>query len=358
MSHAAPNDTRFANPLRTAVIGLGRIGYKFHVPAILRHPGFKLIAVADPLEERRAEASSAYAIPAFATLDDLLQAVRPELVVIASPTPFHVPQACTAYTSGAHVLCDKPVATTVADFDTILAAARRRERKFLSYQPARLQPEVQALRSLLARGVLGDIHLIKRARCDFERSRDWQAFRANGGGMLNNYGSHCLDELIALLGAESVRTVFCQTRCVATAGDAEDMVKATLVMDRGGIFDLDISQACALPGPPWQVVGSRGAALFDAEARVWRLRYFLPEEAPPLVAQGGLAAEGRTYSSEKLPWHEESMAVADLGVPDYYDAAWGFFRENRPPPVTTEESRRLLVLIERCRRSADTGACA
>lgn len=357
-SASAIPDVSSAAPLRTALVGLGRIGYKYHLPAIRRHAGYQLVGVVDPMSERRSEAAAGCAVPGFATLEPLLADLQPELVVIASPTPFHVEQACAAYASGAHVFCDKPVATSVAGFETIIAAAARAGKKFLAYQPARLRPEVQALQALLRRGILGGIHLVKRARCSFERRRDWQAFRANGGGMLNNYGSHCLDEWIALFGEEEVSTLFCQTRHVATAGDAEDVVNATLVTARGRILNLDISQACALPGPAWQVMGARGAALFDTETGVWRVRYFSPEEAQPLTAQTGLAAEGRAYSSEKIDWREEQLAAADFPEIDYYDAAWRYFRGGQPPPVTVDESRRLLQLIERCRHSAGTGAVA
>lgn len=358
MTSTTSAHSRLSNPLRTVVVGVGRIGFKFHVPAIVRHPGFALVGVADPLAERRDEVASAYGVPGYDSLEAMLVSVRPELVVIASPTAFHVDQACAAFAHRADVLCDKPVSTSVADFDLVLAAARGAGRKFLAYQPARFRSEVRALRQLLDRGVLGRVHLVKRARCNYERRRDWQAFRANGGGMLNNYGSHCLDEMIALLGQQAVRTVFCQTRCVATAGDAEDVVKATLVMENACLFDLDISQACAVTGPSWHVVGEYGAALFDPGLQRWRIRYFRPDEAPPLAAQQGLAAEKRTYGSEELSWQEETITVTESDEPDYYDAAWRYFREGAPPPVSAEESRLLLTLIERCRKSAETGACA
>lgn len=344
--------------LRAAVVGLGRIGFGFHAPAIAGHPGFELVGVADPLAERRAEAEAKWRVPSFASLEPMLDAVRPGVVVIASPTAFHADQAVAAYARGAHVLCDKPVARTVAEFDRVMAAAQAAGRRFLAYQPSRLKPEVRALKALLGRGLLGPVHLIRRARCNYDRRHDWQALRANDGGMLNNYGSHCLDEFLYLTDAGPIRSVFCATQCVATAGDAEDVVKAVLATERGCLLDLEISQARALPGPAWEVAGTYGGAQWDEAARGWRVRYFRPEDAPPRTLQAGLAAAGRLYQDEQLPWREETFSAEPFPESDYYDLAWRHFVRGEPPPVTPEESRLLLSLIERCRASAESGAVA
>ncbi|MCC6415113.1 MAG: Gfo/Idh/MocA family oxidoreductase [Opitutaceae bacterium] len=345
-------------PLRTLLVGLGRIGLGFHGPALLRQPGYQLVGVVDPLPERRTGAAVTWAVPAYADFDDALAELRPELVVIASPTRFHADQTRRALAAGAHVFCDKPVATGVEEFATMAEAARQADRRFLAYQPARFKPELLALRALLDRGLLGKVHLVKRARCNFVRRNDWQTLRAQGGGLLANYGSHCLDELLSLWGADPVRTVFCRMRTVVSAGDAEDVVKATLYTASGLCLDLDISQACALPGPAWQVVGAQGAAIYDAATRTWRVRYFRPEESPAPALQTGLAAENGSYNPETLSWREETFAAADFAEPNYYEAAERYFRDGAVPPVSLDESRQLLELIERCRRSADTGACA
>ena len=86
--------------LRTAVVGLGRVGWQFHIPSILKHDGFELVAVVDPLPERRAEAQQAWGaqddygaeassggIRAYPDHVALLGAAELDLLVIASPTP-------------------------------------------------------------------------------------------------------------------------------------------------------------------------------------------------------------------------------------------------------------------------------
>lgn len=355
MSSAPFIDCPGRRSLRTVLIGLGRIGVGFHAVEIRRHPGFQLVGAADPLAERCAEAARDWGVPVYQTVDELLDAVRPEVAVIASPTAFHCEQARAAFNRGAHVLCDKPVARSAAEFDTVLTAAALAGRSFLAYQPHRVRPELYALQSLLRQGCLGPIHLIKRAQCNYARRNDWQAFRANSGGLLNNYASHFLDQAMALLGNDPITSVFCRTRCVATVGDAEDFVKIVLTARSGCLVDLDISQASAQPVAPWQVFGAHGAATWSDVERVWHAKYFRPNEAPPVAAQTGLAAEGRRYPGETLPWREETIRADNFPMTDYYELAWRYFVHGEPPPVTPQDSSCLLHLIERCRNSAAAG---
>jgi predicted dehydrogenase len=330
----------------------------FHAVELRRHPGFQLVGAVDPLPDRRAEASREWAVPTGAELAPLLESTQADVAVIASPTPFHCSHARMAFDHGAHVLCEKPVACSTSELDEMLASAKHAGRRFLAYQQYRLKPELRALKSVLDQRKLGPIHHIKRAHCNYARRNDWQAFRANGGGLLNNYASHFLDEAMALLDNEPIASVYCQTRCVAAAGDAEDCVKIILVTQSGCIVDFDISQASAQPVVPWQVFGAHGAATWSAEHRVWQVRYYRPEEAPAVTAQQGFAAEGRRYPQENLPWREQEVRGDDFGSFDYYDLAWRYFAKGEPPPVAPEESRQLLQLIERCRMSAATGKVA
>lgn len=344
-----------SRPLRTALIGLGRIGWQFHAPAVRAHPGFVLVGTADPLPERRAEAEVAFSAPAFASLAEVLRTTAPDLVVVASPTSFHAEHTCAAFAAGAHVFCDKPVARSVDELDRMIAAADAADRKLVAYQPYRLFSRSRALAALLERGTLGPLHLVKASICNYVRRNDWQAFLAHGGGMLNNYASHALDEVLHLLRPREIRSVFCQTRCVATLGDAEDVVKALLVTDEGCVIDLEISQAHALAGPPWQVVGAFGAAGWDADARHWRVRWFDPAAAPPPEPQTALAAAGRRYPEERLPWREETISAEAYPDLDYYDMLHAHLVHGAPAPASAGDARRLLSLLERCRASAAGG---
>lgn len=340
--------------LRAALIGLGRIGFQFHAPALFESSHFAFTSAFDPLSERRQEAEKMWGVRTYGDLATLLTEERPEVVVIASPTRWHAEQACQALAAGAHVLCDKPVAQSLAEFDTMIAAATRAGRKLVAYQPHRLGSRVRAMREILASRRLGDIHLIRAVRWDYRRRNDWQACLAHGGGMLNNYVSHALDEIVAFFGPEPVRSVHCETRCIASLGDAEDVVKALIVTQGGRLIDLDISQACALEGAPWQLHGSRGAAAWNEEKCEWELCWFDPDSVPPAALQSGEAAAARSYNPERLPWRSAKFTIPELPPFGYYDAVHAHFTQGAPAPVTIEETRHVLAIIEACREAASS----
>ncbi len=345
-------ETEAIAPIRTVLVGLGRIGYAFHGPAINDCPDYQLVGVVDPLEERRNEAAEKWGARAFESLETALVELKPELVVVASPTKYHTDQCTAAFAHGAHVLCDKPVAPTVGEVDQILDAATQANRRFVAFQPRRMAGDIRKLKEILASGIIGEVRVIRHTRTSYVRRNDWQALKAHGGGMLNNYGSHVLDEIILITNAEPVRSLHCWTRRIATLGDAEDYVRIVLVTESGRFVDLEISQGSAIPSAPWHIIGDHGAIVWDAAETAWRVKYFDPSEAPPIALQEGMAAQGRQYVSEELPWKEQLFPCTPKAVESYYACAARYFRDGAPPPVDPRETRLLVSLINRCHAQA------
>ncbi|MBN1641252.1 MAG: Gfo/Idh/MocA family oxidoreductase [Anaerolineae bacterium] len=344
--------------LRTGIVGLGRIGWQFHAPQAAAHAGFALVAAVDPLEARREEAVARYGVRAYATYEEMLAAEALDLVVIASPTPFHVEQALAAFAQGCDVFCDKPMAPTLADADRVIDAARASGRKLMVYQPHRARADVVALRQILAEGWIGPLYMCKCARTAYIRRNDWQAFRAYGGGMLNNYGAHFVDLLLYLAGSRA-RRVSCAMRTVASLGDAEDVIKAVIETEDGAILDLDINMASAHPMPEWHVLGQRGSIVYDEAQRAWHVRYYRAGTLGEGIVYRELAAPGRRYGNvETIPWEERTVPVAREGGIDYYAQCYAFFAEDKPPFVPVEETREVMRVLDLCRQEAERGAPA
>ena len=339
--------------LHAAVIGLGRIGWKFHVPQVIQHDGFELVAVVDPLQERLDETKATYHVQGYPNCDALLSAERPDLVVIASPTPFHVEQAMAAFEAGCDVFCDKPMALSLADADRMISAMQAHHRKLMIYQPHRARAEVMALQEILRQGLIGPVYMMKRASSRYARRNDWQAFRQYGGGMLNNYGAHYIDQLLCLAGSRAKR-ISCSLRTIASLGDADDVVKALIETENGMILDLDINMASAYPLPVWQVLGQRGSLTLDQEAKCWRARFFRQDDLAAVPTQEGLAADGRRYGSgETIPWREEVFALSDYQPIDFYAQCYDYFALDSEPFVPVAETREVMRVLDACRQDAE-----
>ena len=151
-------------PLGVGLIGCGYWGSKlarnFHAL-----PESRLLAVADLEAGRRAHASEHY--PDAAVIADarrIFDDPAIEAVVIATPPATHCRLACEALAAGKHVLVEKPLATSLADADTMLAAAERAERTLMVGHTFEHNPAVEKLRELVASGLLGRIYYIQATR--------------------------------------------------------------------------------------------------------------------------------------------------------------------------------------------------
>ena len=340
---------KIKNKLRTAVVGLGRIGWQYHLPQITANDGFELVGVADPLQERLDEAKKIFGANGYQDYLEMLKVEKPDLVVIASPTKFHCSQAIEAFANGCDVFCEKPVVLNLDEMDKIIEAKEKHNRKFMAYQPHRGFKETITLQHILSLGLLGPVYMHKRCSSAYARRSDWQAFKSNGGGMLYNYGSHFIDQLV-YLAQSNLSNITCIARAIATLGDAEDVVKVLMETEKGMILDLDINMATAFEMIPWQVYGHYGTAILNHN--VWRVKYFNPDELEDINVQSTLAAEGRSYANgEKIPWRLKEFNTEDFQPLDYYEKCYRYFALGEKPFVDISESRRLVETIEKCKKS-------
>ena len=149
------------NIIRTVLIGLGRIGWGTHLPALLANSGFAVSAVVDPVEERLAECKDKFGIPGFTSLEATFAKEQFDLAVIASPTCFHAEQTIIALNHGCHIFCDKPAAMNFEEFSTMQKAAEENKRILTIFQPMRLDRHNLFLKDLIHSGKLGEVFMVK-----------------------------------------------------------------------------------------------------------------------------------------------------------------------------------------------------
>ena len=145
--------------IRVAIAGFGRSGYGIHTKCLReKQDKFKIVAVADELPERREDAVKEFGCPVFENYKDMLKNVKNiDLFVNATPSRFHVEASLAAIKAGLNVVSEKPSAPTVAEFDKIIAAAKKAKVLFYPFQNSRFYPFFDKIREVIASGVLGKI---------------------------------------------------------------------------------------------------------------------------------------------------------------------------------------------------------
>jgi len=337
-----------SNRLRIAVAGLGRIGWPFHFRQAHESPHFDIVAVIDPLKERLDEAKAMAGCKTYKTFPSLFRGEPPDVVVVATPTDMHERMTRRALREGCHVILEKPMTTSLRSADRMIAEAEKNNRRIFLYQPHRLTAETQTIKGILDSGKLGPVHLIHANRSRYVRRHDWQSLRKNGGGMLNNYGAHGVDQMLYLSDGSGIQDVQCSMWAVATRGDADDVVKIWMKGGSGQLLDLEINQAASYAVSPWHICGKYGTAI--REENVFKIRYYDPTKAPALEVVEG-AAPGRRYDSgEELPWQEEEILIDPSRRLDFYENIHDVLTNGAEPHIKIEESRELMRILELCRK--------
>ncbi len=343
--------------LKTVVVGAGRIGWRFHIPGVINHPGFNLIGVVDPVQDRLVEVRKEFGteLTMYREYGEIWKNDPPDLVVIASPTHLHAEQTMEAFENGAHVFCDKPMAADLRQADAMIAKMLETEKRFMVYQPHRALAEVVALRDIIASGRIGEVFMIKRAITQFRRRHDWQALKRFGGGMLNNFGAHIIDVLLYLAGS-TARRINAHLKTVASLGDADDVVKIVLETGNDMILDIDVNMASPHHQVPWQVFGTRGSVVMGSDSTSWLVKYFREDELQHVDLDEGLAAPNRSYQSgETIPWNEERIEIKPELRIDFYDRCYAYFARGEQSFVPVNETREVMRVIDACRNEARRG---
>ncbi|HSV74144.1 MAG TPA: Gfo/Idh/MocA family oxidoreductase [Chthonomonadales bacterium] len=344
--------------VRVAIVGQGRSGRDIHA-AHLRNDAerFEIVAAVDALPERRERAAAELGCEAFASHEPLLGRRDIDLVVNAGPSRCHVPLTLELLEAGFHVLCEKPLASRVADVDRLAEAARRAGRVLAVFQQARFSPAFRRMQEVVGSGLLGELVQVNMAFGGFSRRYDWQTLRSEMGGALLNAGPHPLDQALQLLGEDAAPEVRCWMRLATALGDAEDHVLVVLTAPGRPIVQVEVSGCRRIALPNYAVCATRGGLSGSLRGLEWT--WYDAATAPPVrLATRPLAhADGTpAYGGDALEWRTDrwqlpegfdafgSMSAA------YYDMLHRTLTEGSPLEVTVEQVRRQVAIIEECQR--------
>ena len=342
-----------ASEVGIGIAGLGRSGWDIHARLLdgLRDH-YRVVAVSDPLASRRAEATERFGCAAHEEFAALLHDDRVELVVVAAPSHLHAEYTVAALRAGKHVVCEKPMATNLAEATEMTAASAATGKLLTIFQNYRYHGDVVKVREVIASGVLGRIVLVRIAYHSFTRRWDWQTLQRYGGGSMNNTGPHVIDLGLLLFG-DGEPQVTCVRDRVRTLGDADDHVLILLRGAQRPTVQIEITAACAFPQEQWLVMGSEGGLTGSRSALRWR--YVEPGALPERTLSTAPTTD-RSYNRDPAVWvdHTWSQEGAAQGPGDagFYLDLYAAVRAGQPVPVPPEQVLRQLRVMEECRRQA------
>ena len=189
--------------IKFALIGCGRIALR-HAEIIKSIA--ELTAVCDIKPERAKEFSEKFDAPYFTSIEKLLEDVKDiDVVSVCTPNSLHAEHTILSLREGKNVLCEKPMAISVADCKKMMIEADKSGKDLFIVKQNRFNPPVAALKQIIEDGKLGKI-LNVELNCfwnrndEYYKQSDWKGKKAIDGGTLFTQFSHFIDLLYWLIG--------------------------------------------------------------------------------------------------------------------------------------------------------------
>ncbi len=330
-----------------AVIGCG-IGRLHILEGYAKHPEkFRVLALCDPDPARLAAVGDECAVARRTrSFDEVLAMADVDIVDVCTPPTLHVAQTLAALAAGKHVVCEKPLAGSLADVDRVIAAERAAAGRVMPVFQYRFGDGLQRAKRIVARGVAGTPYLAtvetawKRTPAYYDNR--WRGRWATElGGVLVTHAIHSHDLLSYLMGP--VASVFARTATRVNPIEVEDCAVASLEMANGALASL-----AATLGAQHEI--SRLRLCFEHVTFESTQAPYAPGDGPWQIIPASPEAERRIADAladhRVVPSRFEGLMAA-------YHAA---LTSGAEFPVALADARRSIELITALNHSAATGA--
>ncbi len=331
-------------PLRIAVIGGGHLG-RIHTRLLAPLPEVELVGVVDPVPETRARVATEHGVPVFTHHAELPEDL--DAAIVATTTEYHHAVGCDLLRRRLHLFIEKPISTTVAQADELVALAKA---KNLVLQIGHVERFNPAWRAVAAR--------VRRPRYIEAVRMSGYTFRSTDIGVVLDLMIHDLDLVLSTVRSEVVEidaigsTVF---------GPHEDMAHAHLRFANGCIANLNTSRTSFYSQRTMQIVTDRVYGSVDfasGSAKIVR-----PSKQ---VLRGEIDVQAMSVDERERVKHHlftDMLPVSDLpveqrnAIQDEQHDFLNCIRTGRRPRVCGEQGRYCLSvaakILERIREAED-----
>jgi predicted dehydrogenase len=334
--------------LRVGLVGLGYWGPN-HARVVTELPDTELVAAADASARAIRLVQARY--PAVRTTLDpsqVIEAPDVDAVILATPTSTHFSLALAALEAGKHVLCEKPLATSTAECDELIAVARRNERILFVGHTFIFNPAVRMMRELIEAGEIGRVLYCHTVRTGLGPIR-------SDVNALWDLAPHDLSILFYLIDHEPV-SALTTGRAILRDGH-EDVVFVHLNFQGGTIAAAHLSWRDPYKVRRVTVVGDRRMIVFDDVAADEKLKVFDRGASYEAVSD---AARGAEFGEFKAMIRDGDILVPKVPASEPLKEQMLHFVDcclnGRAPEADGPSGRRVVAALEAATDSLRSGS--
>jgi myo-inositol 2-dehydrogenase / D-chiro-inositol 1-dehydrogenase len=233
-------------------VKVGIIGSQFeadiHAASLQIMPdAAEVVAVASPTPGNAAAFAKKFGVPrVFTDYREMLKEKDIEMVTIAAPNSLHAQMTKDCAAAGKHIVCEKPLAVTIAEGEQMIDAAKQHGVLLMYGEELLFTPKFLKAKEMADAGAFGKIHLIKQSEKHFGPHSDWfWDVNRSGGGAFMDLGCHGIAFCYWFLGRSPITSVYCQmgTYVHGNKTQGEDESLCILEFENGAVGLIENSWA-------------------------------------------------------------------------------------------------------------------
>jgi len=317
----------------------------WHAEHILDSDVVSLAGIYD-IKKERCDLAESRGIKAYASLDDVIADSSVELVTVAIPNDVHEETVIRLLEGGKNVICEKPITMSMESLERMIAAAEKAGKKFSVHQNRRWDVDYLAMKALKESGEIGEIISIE-SRIHGSRGipSDWRGELEHGGGMLYDWGVHLIDQILMILGFDTVKSVRC-TFEHTTNFEVDDGFRMELMFDGGERAFIEVGTYNFIAMPRFYLRAKSGSAMirdWRENAKVVKCKYWHENDVLPVKTAAGLTKTMAPRDSVTVDEYEAPRPKSD--VHDYYRNFCAAIDGTAEQFVTHDQMRAVLRVI-------------
>ncbi len=339
---------------RLAIVGYGGQG-AWHANHAMQSDVVSLAGIYD-IDEKRNETARKAGIHVYSTLPELLVDKNVDIVLCATPNDVHKAIVIAALYAKKDVICEKPVALSVADFDAMVAAANENGKLLTVHQNRRWDVDYLAIKSLVESGEIGEvINIESRIHGSRGIPSDWRCKKKFGGGMVLDWGVHLIDQMLQLI-PEKIVGVFCDISNITT-NEVDDGFNLKIFFESGKRATIEVGTYNFIAMPRFYMQARSGSALIEdwqKKCRVAKLKAWCEKEVLPVQTAAGITKTMAPRDEITIDSYEIERPMSDVHnfYRNFTAATDGKIKQH----VKNEEVRRVLLVMENAFKSAETNS--
>lgn len=339
--------------VNVAVIGYGGMG-GWHTKRINGIEEVNLIGIYDIKPERCGVAAS-NGINVYESFEAVLNDPEVDVCTIAIPNDQHKDIAIKCMAAGKAVVCEKPVTLSSEDLEEMIAASNKYGKLFTVHQNRRWDEDFLVAKKITQDEKLGRIFRIS-SRVHGSRGipGDWRNTKAQGGGMVLDWGVHLLDQMNMMMGEMPVSVY--ATLSNVTNEEVDDGFTSIFKFKNGTEFIVEVATSNFIKLPRWYIEGLNGTAQIDTfkledGGKIVVAIADEEHDAVPIVTAAGLTKTMAPRSPETIK--EFELPRVDTNINDYYKNIAAVVNGQADPIVTHDQQRQVMRLMEAIFESAE-----